>query len=834
MYQRPRVVFFICLLLFGCGGKHRVQYPNPKFFTYAKANLEVIPGEYLVMFDSAAVSETSVPILANLLVAGTQGRVSYLFTKTLRGFAATNLNDVWANAVSARPDVTFVRKNFRIYGKELRGNAFGPVPWNLDRVDQRTSFKLDRDYRFKTGPVGPAPPVPIYILDNGVYKDHVEFASISGSRVEDVADVMGTNFAKCTAPAANANHGTRAASIAAGVKLGITPTLIKNIKVLDKDFINSSCIAGSPTTVSMGLEETYKHMQSNNITKAVVNLSLGWNGPTPDVTNAIQRLQMLGAIVVAAGGNENRDAAVVTPANAPDVLAVGATTESDARLVISPTNGSNFGSTISVWAPGTNIVAADWQTSNPNATDIASGTSDAAPHVAGAAALLWQQNPSMSAKEIMSLVKARATRNMLTGLGSGSTNALLYIGEDAPAKVSEHSIPRLGSDGDLLAVRTAGNRLYVAGGDLSRPNPSRPYAFAGYDTGNLGVGPVWQVSGSANPIQDCVDIHVLDFAYFGCMGTHNGAREAIVIATKKDGTSAWQQPQPAWLGAGSVIRGLTAGVIEGSQGVPVQVFAIGTRPNRNGREVFITSFDAFDGPLIKSAGLSAPGFNEQFHEPVDLVLVDFVNNTGTRSTDLVAVTYSDPPGADKTFLWKLDPQTLQVKDWREVPAPPLAQNGMFATALAAQSLEDNTGRVTIPGEVFLATTSSVLDGGRTVPWGYIFRLNPDRVTANQIDVVKEAFISTLWSEDGDLYFAGMTTRTFPPGNLLGIPKAGSLPDYDAFLGKSEGVFNSRRWMLSYNSKGVENNSGYCGSGANKAYIVGSDSSAFYVIEYQVY
>jgi hypothetical protein len=139
-----------------------------------------------------------------------------------------------------------------------------------------------------------------------------------------------------------------------------------------------------------------------------------------------------------------------------------------------------------------------------------------------------------------------------------------------------------------------------------------------------------------------------------------------------------------------------------------------------------------------------------------------------------------------------------------------------------------------PGEVFLATLTAVSDGGRTIPWGYIYRLNPDRVTANSIDVVKEAFISSLWSEDGDLYFAGMTTRTFPPGNLFGIPKAGSLPDYDAFLGKSEGVFNSRRWMLTYNSKGVENNSGYCGYGAKKAYIVGSDSSTFYVVEYPVY
>ncbi len=206
----------------------------------------------------------------------------------------------------------------------------------------------------------------------------------------------------------------------------------------------------------------------------------------------------------------------------------------------------------------------------------------------------------------------------------------------------------------------------------------------------------------------------------------------------------------------------------------------------------------------------------------------------SRSTELVAATYSDSPGADKTFLWKLDPSTLQVKDWREVPAPSLATNGMFATALAVQPLEANGLGILIPGEVFLATQIGVSSGGGTVPWGYIYRLNPDRVTAQNIEVVKEAFISSMWSEEGDLYFAGSTTRTFPPGSLFGTPKPGFSPDYDAFLGKSEGIVNSRRWMLTFNTTGTQNNFGYGGYGAKKGFIVGSDTNTFYVIEYPVY
>jgi subtilisin family serine protease len=421
MRRRIVVILFVGFVLYGCGWKFggNQQPSNPKFITYKDSDVKVIPGDYLVVFDSTKVPEALVEPLAKSLVVGTSGKIEYVFTKTIRACRVKNLNDVWATAVSGRPDVSLVRKDFEIWGKELRGGPFEPVPWNLDRVDQRAPFRLDRDYRLKTGPVGVTPPVPIYVLDNGVYRDHREFASdSSGSRVEDVFDVMNTHFARCSLSVADGNHGTRVASIAAGVKFGITPTLIKNVKVLDKDPLGSSCVWGTPSTVLTGLEETKKHMLKNKTTKAIVNLSLGWYASTPDVDTAILDLQNLGAIVVAAGGNENQDAAGLTPAKLPGVMAVGATDKSDARLVFSSINASNFGSTIALWAPGFEIKAADWQlVPDPTATSFASGTSDAAPHVAGAAALIWQQHPSMSAAQVMTELRSRATLYMLTNLG---------------------------------------------------------------------------------------------------------------------------------------------------------------------------------------------------------------------------------------------------------------------------------------------------------------------------------------------------------------------------------------------------------------------------------
>jgi hypothetical protein len=847
----PRSVLLLCALLSGCGPRS-VTPPPPqgpatgKFLTYSNSQLDLIPGSYVVVFDSTVVPRKSVSRLARSLVRGTGGVVDYVFTRSFRGFAAKNLTDAWASQVSARADVSWVRKDFRIAGKELRGGPFAPVPWNLDRVDQRAPLAMDRDYRFKTGPVGTAPPVPIYVLDNGVYASHAEFAVTGGgSRVENVADLTTTNptlkFARCTLPVADGNHGTRVASIAAGAKFGITPTLIKNIKVLDRSPLGNSCTGGSAATVAMGLDATLNHMVSRGITKAVVNLSLGWYASPvpPDIKMAVSNLQTGGALIVAAGGNENQDAAGLTPANLPGVLAVGATTSSDARLVFSQTNASNFGATIGLWAPGYSITAADWPTMpTTNATSIGSGTSEAAPHVAGAAALLWQQNPNSTPSQVKDLLRARATLNMLTNLGPGSTNALLYVGEDAPVKGSAHLMSRGGNSGDLLAVRVANDwrRFYVAGGD------GGPFAYAGYDLQNSSAGPVWTVASGAAPANlGCVDIHAISasitsptpgsFAYFGCMGTHNGAPEGVVIATQEDNLTIpnWQ---PVWLGAGSVLRSITAGEAYGPAGLQVMVFAMGTRATATGSEVFITALDGYDGHLVKSIVLTGTGFSQQFHSAVDLVLVE--NAGANPSTDLVAATYSDPPGPDATFLWRLEPQTLVVKEWRELPVPALALNGTFATALAVQALEDNGSGIVIPGEVFLATTTAVSDGGHTVPWAYIYRLNPDRVTVHStIDVVKEANISSLWSEDGDLYFAGTTTRTFPPGSLNGIPKPGPSPSYDAFIGKSEGVINRRRWMVTFNQT-TQSNSGHGGYGAKKAYLVGSDANNFYVVDFPVY
>ncbi len=145
---------------------------------------------------------------------------------------------------------------------------------------------------------------------------------------------------------------------------------------------------------------------------AVINLSLTFlpttSGSAPDVLilqRAVASAQAQGVLVVAASGNENYNG-VDYPARFPGVLAVGASTRADERAYF-----SNYGSRLDLVAPGEGIftpLLVPGTHSYGYFASTGSGTSFAAPHVAGTAALVRSMRPDLSQDAVYELIRHTA------------------------------------------------------------------------------------------------------------------------------------------------------------------------------------------------------------------------------------------------------------------------------------------------------------------------------------------------------------------------------------------------------------------------------------------
>ena len=164
----------------------------------------------------------------------------------------------------------------------------------------------------------------------------------------------------------------------------------------------------------------------NNINPAkILNLSFGGpGGCSGEIQSAVSAAQNVGALVVAAAGNDNVDAYSVQPANCPGVLAVAASDRAGGKASF-----SNFGSVISLAAPGVEIVTTSNAGQTAPANDLiilnARGTSFAAPHVSGVAALISTTNPYLSGDQVADVLKltTKPFAAYCNGCGSGILNA---------------------------------------------------------------------------------------------------------------------------------------------------------------------------------------------------------------------------------------------------------------------------------------------------------------------------------------------------------------------------------------------------------------------------
>lgn len=352
-----------------------------------------VADSYLVVLDPARAASRTAG--GRAVVERYGGEVRRTYDAALNGYSA-RLSARQARRLAADPAVAEVAQN-----RTLRLDATQPDPpsWGLARIDQRR-LPMAGGYTY---PDAAGQGVTAYVIDTGVNIAHEDFGGRASYGYDAIDDDMTAQD--------DHGHGTHVAGTVAGATYGVAKKAkVVAVRVLD--------YTGEGTTeqVVAGIDWVTR----NAVKPAVANMSLG--GDPDDVLDAAVRNSIASGITYAvAAGNQSIDAAGHSPARVQTALTVGAVGDYDHRA-----SYSNYGPLVDLFAPGDSITSAAYWSDDWYMT--MSGTSMAAPHVTGAAALYLADHRTATPAQVGAALTASATTGSVIDPGAGTANRLLYVG----------------------------------------------------------------------------------------------------------------------------------------------------------------------------------------------------------------------------------------------------------------------------------------------------------------------------------------------------------------------------------------------------------------------